>query len=84
MINENSIFQHDNASSHKAKNTTDWLDKKGVEILNWPSHSPDLSPIENVWPHIMEHISKNMDKINNSDDMFKIAEKFFYESQIIK
>ena len=21
----------------------------GIEILNWPPHSPDLSPIEKIW-----------------------------------
>uniref|UniRef100_A0AAR2M5U8 Tc1-like transposase DDE domain-containing protein n=1 Tax=Pygocentrus nattereri TaxID=42514 RepID=A0AAR2M5U8_PYGNA len=43
------LFQQDNAKPHSARVTTAWLRSKRVRVLNWPSCSPDLSPIENVW-----------------------------------
>ena len=42
------IFQQDNASIHKARCTMTFLRDRGVRLLDWPTLSPDLSPIENL------------------------------------
>ena len=44
------LFQQDGATCHTSRKTSQWFAEKGVALLNgWPSNSPDLSPIEQVW-----------------------------------
>ena len=43
------------------------------EIVDWPSCSPDLNPIENLWAIVKHNVEKRMPK--NLDDLEKFLTK---------
>ena len=41
------VFQHDNYPNHTARATREWLNKKHIKVMEWPSQCPDHNPLKN-------------------------------------
>jgi RNAse (barnase) inhibitor barstar len=65
------IFQQDNDSKHTSHIARQWFENKGIEVLDWPSQSPDLNPIEHLWHHLKRQVAAYSTEARNIDELWE-------------
>lgn len=67
------VFQQDNCPIHTARRVGEWMEANRVQLLPWPSRSPDANPLENVWGMMVKRMS-NFKPENEESLWLKIVE----------
>jgi len=67
------IFQQDGAGPHRAKVVQDYFRRQKYSVLPWPAHSPDLSPIENLWAGLKKRLEEKHGEIPKAQ-LWKVVE----------
>ena len=60
QMGQNAIFQDDNARPHRTRNMD--LQLNGVQRLDWPPMSPNLSCIEHLWDIFGRAVKKHINQ----------------------
>ena len=76
---EEVIFQQDNDPKHTSKLAMDALEELNLNVLEWPSQSPDLNPIEHFWGHVARELKRRTGLITNKDDLWEELQKILVE-----
>jgi hypothetical protein len=64
------VLQQDNAAPHRAALTRETLKACGVEVMEWPSLSPDLNPVENLWSIIVRNVYSDGRSYSSDEELW--------------
>ena len=60
---------HNYAPIHSLCYTKEWLIFNKFNTIEWPSYSPDINPVENLWGILEQKLGGERLKPNNKDEL---------------
>ena len=74
MCDANYVFQQDNALIHTSKlfqrtKDEDLFQESNINVLSWPTRSPDLNSIENAWGKLSRLVYKYRRQFNSKPEL---------------
>ncbi|GFT02515.1 transposable element Tcb1 transposase [Trichonephila clavipes] len=65
----NPTFQQYNARTQVVGTVRIFLNTANVKLLPWPSRSPDILPIENVWSMFVKRLTRHHKLVTTIDEL---------------
>jgi hypothetical protein len=78
-LGEEPWFMDDNSKVHNSAATRIFKNELGIRTLEWPSQSPDISPIENLWKLWKDRIEKACPQPTNREELIEVAQRAWEE-----
>lgn len=72
------ILIDDNAKYHRVVDVKNWKEKMGFSSIVWPSYSPDINIIENIWSLVQDKQNDLLDILETPDDTWKYAQEIWH------
>uniref|UniRef100_A0A8R1IYW5 DDE_3 domain-containing protein n=1 Tax=Caenorhabditis japonica TaxID=281687 RepID=A0A8R1IYW5_CAEJA len=71
-----SVLQKDNDPKHTTGHIKNWFQRRRVDLLDWPSQSPALNPIEHLWEELERRVQGVRESnVNQKFDLLEAAWK---------
>lgn len=63
------VYQQENATIHMSGAARSWFSEHGVPLMDWPSRSPYLNPMENIWGWLARALYANNRQFSSLKDL---------------
>ena len=69
--------------AHNSSESRSWLDDRQIRVKQWPSQSPDINIIENIWEWMKLEQQKHIEKITSRQDLVDVLQYIWRKFEVI-